>query len=181
MIVEIGHFALILAFVLSMVQSVVPVWGAMTRDTRLMSVAQPVAVMMFLLVGISFVALTHAYLTSDFSVLNVIENSHSAKPLLFKLTGVWGNHEGSVLLWVLILVLFGALVAAFGSNIPAELRSLTRSCRTWGWRSIRRSSTSAMSASPSSSPSPSPRCCLAGSMPPGRAGCGRGRCSPGCS
>lgn len=131
MIVEIGHFALILAFVLSMVQSVVPVWGAMTRDTRLMSVAQPVAVMMFLLVGISFVALTHAYLTSDFSVLNVIENSHSAKPLLFKLTGVWGNHEGSVLLWVLILVLFGALVAAFGSNIPAELRSATLGVQGW--------------------------------------------------
>ena len=131
MIVEIGHFALILALVLSLVQSVVPVWGAMTRDTRLMSVAPPVAGVMFLFVGIAFAALTHAYMTSDFSVLNVIENSHSAKPLLYKLTGVWGNHEGSVLLWVLILVLFGALVAAFGRNIPAELRAATLGVQGW--------------------------------------------------
>ena len=131
MIVEIGHFALILALVLSLVQSVVPVWGAMTRDTRLMAVAPPVAGVMFLFVGIAFAALTHAYMTSDFSVLNVIENSHSAKPLLYKLTGVWGNHEGSVLLWVLILVLFGALVAAFGRNIPAELRAATLGVQGW--------------------------------------------------
>ncbi|GGE94642.1 heme lyase CcmF/NrfE family subunit [Stappia taiwanensis] len=125
MIVEIGHYALILALILSLVQSVLPVWGAVTGNDRMMAVAPPVSGMMFLFVGISFAALTMAYATSDFSVLNVVENSHSAKPFLYKLTGVWGNHEGSMLLWVLILVLFGALVAAFGRNIPAELRAAT--------------------------------------------------------
>src|SRR3546814_15450203 len=65
----------------------------------------------------------HAYVTSDFSVINVVENSHSAKPLLYKVTGVWGNHEGSMLLWVLILALFGAMVAWFGRNLPPTLRA----------------------------------------------------------
>jgi len=131
MIVEIGHFALVLAFVLSLVQSVVPVWGALRHDQRMMAVAPPVAGMMFLLVGISFAALTMAYIASDFSVLNVYQNSHSAKPMLFKITGVWGNHEGSLLLWVLILVLFAALVAAFGRNIPPELRATTLGVQGW--------------------------------------------------
>ena len=62
------------------------------------------------------------YLRSDFSVANVFENSHSLKPLVYKITGVWGNHEGSMLLWVLILSLFGGLVAAFGGNLPARLQ-----------------------------------------------------------
>ena len=131
MIIEIGHFALILAFVLSALQSVVPVWGAVTGDRRLMAVAPPVAGMMFLLVGIAFAALTQAYMVSDFSVVNVVENSHSAKPDLYKITGVWGNHEGSLLLWVLILVLFGALVAAFGRNIPMELKAATLGVQGW--------------------------------------------------
>ena len=63
----------------------------------------------------------HAYVTSDFSVANVAANSHSAKPLIYKISGVWGNHEGSMLLWVLILALFGAAVAAFGRNLPPTL------------------------------------------------------------
>lgn len=131
MIIELGHFALILAFVLALVQCVVPVWGAVSGDRRLMAVAPPVAGMQFLLVGIAFAALSHAYVTSDFSVLNVVENSHSAKPDLYKITGVWGNHEGSLLLWVLILALFGALVAAFGRNIPADLRAATLGVQGW--------------------------------------------------
>ncbi|QGZ36821.1 heme lyase CcmF/NrfE family subunit [Stappia indica] len=131
MIIEIGHFALILAFVLSVLQSVVPVWGAVKSDRRLMAVAPPVAGMQFLLVGIAFAALMQAYMVSDFSVVNVIENSHSAKPTLYKITGVWGNHEGSLLLWVLILVLFGALVAAFGRNIPMELKAATLGVQGW--------------------------------------------------
>ncbi|SOB96928.1 heme lyase CcmF/NrfE family subunit [Stappia indica] len=131
MIIEIGHFALILAFVLSVLQSVVPVWGAVKGDRRLMAVAPPVAGMQFLLVGIAFAALMQAYMVSDFSVLNVVENSHSAKPILYKITGVWGNHEGSLLLWVLILVLFGALVAAFGRNIPMELKAATLGVQGW--------------------------------------------------
>ncbi|MDD7909127.1 heme lyase CcmF/NrfE family subunit [Pseudovibrio exalbescens] len=131
MIIEIGHFALILALIASVVQSVFPVWGALKNDQRMMAVAPPLANAQFVLVLISFAALTHAYLTSDFSVLNVIENSHSDKPLIYKFSGVWGNHEGSILLWVLILVLFGALVAAFSRNLPTQLRAATLGAQGW--------------------------------------------------
>lgn len=123
MIAETGHYALVLALALAILQSVLPLWGARTRDAALMGLASPLAVAQFGFVGISFAALTHAYLTSDFSVLNVVENSHSLKPLIYKFSGVWGNHEGSLLLWVLILVLFGALVAVFGRNLPARLKA----------------------------------------------------------
>ncbi len=121
--VELGHFALVLAFALALVQSVVPLVGARLRDERLMSAGGPVAVTGFALTGMSFAALVGAYVQSDFSVVNVWENSHSLKPMLYKVTGTWGNHEGSMLLWVLILTLFGALVAAFGRNLPATLRA----------------------------------------------------------
>jgi cytochrome c-type biogenesis protein CcmF len=79
--------------------------------------------MQFILVTIAFAALTVAYVTSDFSVENVWRNSHSAKPLLYKISGVWGNHEGSMVLWVLILTLFGAGVATYGSNLPREFKA----------------------------------------------------------
>jgi cytochrome c-type biogenesis protein CcmF len=131
MVVEFGHYALVLALALTLVQSVVPLWGALSRDDRLMAIASPVSVMQFVLVLISFVVLTGAYLNSDFSVLNVLENSHSAKPLLYKFTGVWGNHEGSMLLWVLILVFFGALVGLFGNNLPNDLKAVTLSVQAW--------------------------------------------------
>ncbi|MCB1488853.1 MAG: heme lyase NrfEFG subunit NrfE, partial [Bauldia sp.] len=98
MIAELGHFALVLAFVLAVAQSTLPFWGALRGDPRLTAVAGPAAVTQFLLVGIAFAALVHAYIVSDFSLLNVAENSHSQKPLLFKITGTWGNHEGSMLL-----------------------------------------------------------------------------------
>ncbi|MGL4394991.1 MAG: heme lyase CcmF/NrfE family subunit, partial [Hyphomicrobium sp.] len=77
----------------------------------------------FFLLALSFAALTHAYMTSDFSLANVASNSHSTKPMLYKLSGVWGNHEGSMLLWVLILALFGAAVAVFGNNLPPTLKA----------------------------------------------------------
>ncbi|MDN2583253.1 heme lyase CcmF/NrfE family subunit [Aquibium sp. ELW1220] len=121
--VETGHFALVLAFALSLVQFVLPLVGARTGDARLMATAGPVAVTGFAMTAISFAALTVAYMLSDFSVLNVVENSHSQKPMLYKITGTWGNHEGSMLLWVLILTFFGALVASFGRNLPATLRA----------------------------------------------------------
>ena len=101
--IEAGHFALVLAFALALIQSTVPLIGARSRDERMMAVGGPVAVTGFALVAVAFAALTMAYVQSDFSVANVWENSHSAKPLLFKVTGTWGNHEGSMLLWVLIL------------------------------------------------------------------------------
>ncbi|WP_428673413.1 heme lyase CcmF/NrfE family subunit [Roseibium sp.] len=125
MIVEFGHYALVLAFAVSLIQASVPLWGALTGDERLMAVAPPVSVLVFALVLTAFVVLTGAYLNSDFSVLNVLENSHSAKPLLYKFTGVWGNHEGSMLLWVLILAFFGALVGIFGGNLPSDLKAAT--------------------------------------------------------
>ena len=131
MTIEIGHFALVLALMLSLVQSVVPVIGAHRRDPRMMAVGEPVAIGACLLVVLSFAVLTIAYLRSDFSVLNVYENSHSAKPLLFKISGVWGNHEGSMMLWVLILVLFGALVAVFGRGLPATLRANVIGVQGW--------------------------------------------------
>ena len=75
--------------------------------------------------------LTISYAQSDFSVANVWENSHSLKPLLYKITGTWGNHEGSMLLWVLILTFFGALVAVFGGNLPATLRANVLAVQGW--------------------------------------------------
>src|SRR5689334_6374288 len=131
MIPELGHFALVLALAIALVQSVVPLYGARTRDTVLMRVAEPTALAQFVLVAVSFAALVSCYVTSDFSVATVFENSHSAMPLIYKFTSVWGNHEGSMLLWVLILAVFGALVAAFGANIPATLKATVLTVQSW--------------------------------------------------
>src|ERR1700731_965641 len=111
MIVETGHYALVLALALALVQSVIPIWGSRSRDASLMSVAPAAAITQFLLIALAYGALTYAHVVSDFSLVNVVENSHSAKPLIYKITGVWGNHEGSMLLWVLVLSLFAAAVA----------------------------------------------------------------------
>src|ERR1700757_5399321 len=123
MIAEFGHYALVLAFALALVQAIVPLAGARKNDPVLMAVAGPAALAQFCFVAIAFAALIICYVRSDFSVLNVFENSHSAKPLVYKLSGVWGNHEGSMLLWVFILSIFGALVALFGANLPARLKA----------------------------------------------------------
>ena len=90
--VEIGHFALVLAFALALVQATIPFLGAVSGNDRLMAVGGPVTVTGFALTALSFVALTHAYVVSDFSVANVWENSHSLKPMIYKISGVWGNH-----------------------------------------------------------------------------------------
>jgi cytochrome c-type biogenesis protein CcmF len=131
MIAELGHYALVLALALALVQAIVPLWGARVGDATLMAVAAPTALAQFLFVALAFAALTASYVTSDFSVLNVAENSHSAMPLLYKFTSVWGNHEGSMLLWVLILTFFGALVAALGNNLPATLKATVLSVQSW--------------------------------------------------
>jgi len=123
MIVELGHFALILAFVIACVQMVVPMVGAHKGWHGWMAVGEPAATTQFLLVLFSFSALTYAFVTSDFSLRLVTLNSHTDKPMLYKITGVWGNHEGSMLLWVLILALFGAMAAWFGGNLPERLRA----------------------------------------------------------
>jgi cytochrome c-type biogenesis protein CcmF len=126
-IVELGHFALVLGLVVALMQMLVPAWGYARRDETAMAVAGPAALCQLALVGTAFAALLHAYVVSDFSVLNVAQNSHSTKPLIYKISGVWGNHEGSMVLWVLILALFGAAVAAFGRNLPATLKALVLS------------------------------------------------------
>jgi len=122
-IVELGHFALVLAFVIQLAQASLPLWGASKRNLGMMEMGRGAAIASFLLVALAFAALVNAYVTSDFSVANVFQNSHTDKPLLYKITGVWGNHEGSMVLWVSILTLFGAAVAWFGGNLPPELRA----------------------------------------------------------
>ncbi len=123
MLVELGHFALVLAVVVAVFQTAVPAWGAHVRDERMMSAAGPAALVQFALIATSFMCLMQAYVVSDFSVANVANNSHSAKPLIYRISGVWGNHEGSMLLWVMILALFGAAVAQFGTNLPTTLKA----------------------------------------------------------
>src|SRR5918996_134024 len=119
------------AFALGIFQGCVPFYGAQRNDPVLMATAVPTAVAQLIFIGIAFAALTICYVNSDFSVVNVFENSHSLKPLIYKISGVWGNHEGSMLLWVLILALFGALVALFGSNLPLTLKAHVLSVQSW--------------------------------------------------
>jgi len=130
-IAESGHYALVLALGLALIQSIVPLVGARWRDPALMNVARSTALAQLGFVAASFAALVTLHVTSDFSVANVFENSHSLKPLIYKITGVWGNHEGSMLLWVSILALFGALVAAFGNNLPLTLRARVLAVQAW--------------------------------------------------
>src|SRR6188472_3243690 len=128
---ELGHYALILAFVVALLQSTIPLIGARSRDFVLMRVGDMTALVQFVCVAFSFAVLVSAYVQSDFSVAVVAENSHTQMPLIYKFTSVWGNHEGSMLLWVLILSLFGALVAAFGSNLPATLKANVLGVQAW--------------------------------------------------
>ncbi|HTQ33615.1 MAG TPA: heme lyase NrfEFG subunit NrfE, partial [Stellaceae bacterium] len=123
MIDEIGHFALVLALCVAVIQATVPLYGAAKGDGALIALARPAALAQFAFIAAAFFALMHAYATSDFSMLNVAANSSSAKPLLYKITGVWSNHEGSMILWVFMLALFGAAVAVFSSNLPPALRA----------------------------------------------------------
>jgi cytochrome c-type biogenesis protein CcmF len=124
-IVELGHFALILGFAVALFQATIPLWGAIRGDAVLARLGAQAALVHFALLALAFAALTHAYLVSDFSVLNVFQNSHSLKPLIYKWSGVWGNHEGSMLLWVLILALFGAGVAVFSKRLPDDMLGAT--------------------------------------------------------
>ena len=121
--IELGHFALILATAIAAVSALAGVWG-WQRSERVALVLRQGAVLQFILVAAAFAALIQAFVTSDFSLALAYEHSHSQQPLLFKITSVWGNHEGSMVLWVMILVLMGAAVAMFGRNLPRELLTL---------------------------------------------------------
>jgi cytochrome c-type biogenesis protein CcmF len=134
LIAEIGLFSLVLAFMVAIVQGTVPFMGAQLGRPNWMALAVPAAVLQLVFIAGAFAALTTLYVTSDFTVANVVSNSHSAKPLLYKITGVWGNHEGSMLLWVLILAVFGSAVALFGRNLPPTLK--VRVLAVQGWISI---------------------------------------------
>ena len=123
MIPELGHFALALACALAFAQAILPIWGAHRADARLMAAAPALAVGQLLALAASAGALVWASVSDDFTVLNVAENSHTLKPLIYKISGTWGNHEGSILLWGLILALCGGAVAAFGRGLPSALRA----------------------------------------------------------
>ena len=112
MTAEIGQLALCLALALALVQSASGLLGV--RSTAAASVASGAAMGLFVFVALAFGALTYAFVTSDFSVLDVANNSHTLKPLIYKITGVWGNHEGSMLLWVLVLAVYSAAIAFLG-------------------------------------------------------------------
>ncbi|GAB6966623.1 heme lyase CcmF/NrfE family subunit [Komagataeibacter kakiaceti JCM 25156] len=120
---ELGNFALALACCMAIGQATLPLIGANRRDGRLMALAPALAVGQMLALVTAFACLIHAAITNDFSVQNVAANSAVSKPLLYKITGVWGNHEGSVLLWALILSICGGAVALFGRNLPTALQA----------------------------------------------------------
>ena len=120
---ELGNFALALAVVLAGAQGVVGLWGAHRRDASLMAAAPALAVGQAIALIIAFAVLVHANVVNDFSVKVVSENSSSLKPLFYRITGTWGNHPGSVLLWCLVLGLCGGAVAIFGSNLPSAARA----------------------------------------------------------
>ncbi len=123
MIAELGQFLLILALCVALVQSVVPLYGAHYGIRAFMKVGDRAAQAQLILTATSFACLTYLYVVSDFSVQNVLINSHTAKPMIYKISGVWGNHEGSMLLWLLILAVFGAMVALFGRNLPVDFKA----------------------------------------------------------
>ncbi len=119
---EIGQLALTLAFALSVVAAISGLAGARLNGERARAVAASSSIGMFVFIALAYGALTYAFVTSDFSVLDVAQNSHTAKPLIYKITGVWGNHEGSMLLWVLVLAIYSAIIA-FAQRGGARLTS----------------------------------------------------------
>ena len=121
MIPELGHFALILALCLALVQSALPLWGSLAGRLNLMEMARPLAYGQVTFIAVAFAALLQSFLTNDFSVLYVAENSNTLMPTLYKVSAVWGAHEGSLLLWVLMLAGWGAAVAAFSRDLPLAM------------------------------------------------------------
>jgi cytochrome c-type biogenesis protein CcmF len=115
---ELGHVALILALLLATAQAAFPLVGSLTGNRPWMQTARPLAFGQFLFIAIAFAALVEAFLTSDFSVLYVAQNSNSLLPDIYKVSAVWGGHEGSLLLWVLFMAAWGAAVALFSRNLP---------------------------------------------------------------
>lgn len=123
MLAELGHMVLIVALLVAVAQAVLPMVGASRGDNRLMMFGDRAAYIQCTLVLIAFIILTITFLQSDFSVKLAATHSHTAKPTLYKISGVWGNHEGSMLLWMLMLAVYGALVPVFGRDLPKGLKA----------------------------------------------------------
>jgi len=123
MIAEFGSFALVLAFALSLAQAGLSAAGRWRLSPALSGAGEGAAAGAFICVAAAFAALMFAFVTSDFSVANVAANSHTDKPLFYKITGVWGSHEGSMLLWCLALTAYGAVMALAGRGLPMRLKS----------------------------------------------------------
>jgi cytochrome c-type biogenesis protein CcmF len=123
MIAEVGLYALMLAFSLAILQGVAPLIGASQGNITLMKIGPLAARGHFFFIAVAFGALMYANIVSDFSIAIVAQHSHTLKPMLYKVAGVWGNHEGSMLLWVLVLSFFGVLIAEFGHKLPVILHS----------------------------------------------------------
>jgi cytochrome c-type biogenesis protein CcmF len=121
MIPELGHFALIIAFAVAIIQSIIPLVGAARNQAALISMARPAALAQLLFIGLAYAALTHAFIVHDFSVLYVSQHSNLVQPLMYRISGVWGSHEGSLLLWSLILSLWTIAVAVYSRNLPEIL------------------------------------------------------------
>ena len=113
MIVELGHYALILALLVALLQGVLPLIGTITRNWHWQSLARPAAVMQFVLVSLAFAALAYAFQENDFSVRYVAENSNTRLPTMYRFAAVWGGHEGSLLLWLELLAVWTVSVAIF--------------------------------------------------------------------
>jgi len=125
MITEIGHFSLIFAFVLSLCQSLAPIYAARKSIDAIHNVTIRLAILNAIFVLISFSCLVWAFIVSDFSVALVAEHSHSSKPLIYKISGSWGNHEGSLLMWIVILSVFGAGLALTQKTMGLLQKSAT--------------------------------------------------------
>ncbi|RKZ94528.1 MAG: c-type cytochrome biogenesis protein CcmF [Gammaproteobacteria bacterium] len=121
MIPELGHFALILALCVALVQAIIPGAGMLIQRSDWMAVAKPAAIIQFVLVLAAYSILTYSFIADDFSILYVANTSNSALPLIYKISGVWGSHEGSLLLWVFILSLWTVAIAIYGKRYPTDL------------------------------------------------------------
>ena len=134
MIPEIGHLALIIAFVLALLQCVLPIWGAQVGNYQLMAVARPTSTLQLLFVSIAYCALIFSFINNDFSVLNVAENSNSSLPTIYRICASWGSHEGSILLWALMLAGWSCAVAIFSKHLPQPV--LARTLGVMGFISV---------------------------------------------
>ncbi len=123
MLAEIGQIALIMALLLGLLQAWSGLRGAHIRQPQLIAFAERAAIAQALLCVLAFALLALMFMTSDFSVKLVASHSHTTKPLIYKFSGTWGNHEGSMLLWVMIMAVFGAAIVWFGQTLPAGLRA----------------------------------------------------------